>query len=132
MCVLYDAKDDNEEDEDVQEENEAIETSKPSEQKEELASETPQKIVSNQKNYKFTLAGFSAAQHDEATKMVARLTKKGFSAQVNEIPSKTSKGKIITWYQVIANVVSGQEDLEVTSQEIAKVAYVNKKKYQNR
>lgn len=127
MCVLYDAKDDNEEDEDVQEENETIETSKLSEQKEEVASETSQKMVNNQKNYKFTLAGFSAAQHDEATKMVARLSKKGFSAQVNEIPSKTSKGKIITWYQVVANVVSGQEDLEVTSQEIAKVAHVNKK-----
>lgn len=127
MCVLYDAKDDNEEDEDAQEENEVAEVSKGSDQKEELVSVTSAKVVDNQKNYKFTLAGFSSAQHDEATKMVARLTKKGFSAQVNEIPSKTSKGKIITWYQVVANVMSGQEEFDMTLQDIAKVAHVNKK-----
>lgn len=127
MCVLYDAKDDNEEDEDTQDENETIETTKGSEQKEETSSETSEKVASNQKNYKFTLAGFSAAQHDEATKMVTRLTKKGFSAQVNEIPSKTAKGKIITWYQVVANVMVGEGELEVAQQEIAKIAHVNKK-----
>lgn len=127
MCVLYDAKDDNEEDEDGTEENETAEVSKGSDQKEEITPQVTQKEARDKKNYTLTLAGFSAAQHEEATKMVARLAKKGFSAHVNEIPSKTSKGKIITWYQVVANVMIGEGEMEPMQQEIAKVAHVNKK-----
>jgi hypothetical protein len=127
MCVLYDAKDENDEEEDSQEENETTEPNKQIDQKEEVAQESTAVVASAQKKYKLTLAGFSAAQHDEATAMVARLSKKGFSAQVNEIPSKTSKGKIITWYQVVANVTVPEGELELTQHEISKIAHVNKK-----
>lgn len=127
MCVLYDAKDENDEEEDSQEENETVETNKQVDQKEEIVQEPTAVVASAQKKYKFTLAGFSAAQHDEATAMVARLSKKGFSAQVNEIPSKTSKGKIITWYQVVAHVTVPEGELELAQHEISKIAHVNKK-----
>jgi len=127
MCILSDTKDESDEDEENSDENEISEMAKQSEPKNEMVTESSAKPTENQKNYKITLAGFSAAQSEEASKMVARLSKKGYGARVVEIESKTPKGKSVTWYQVTAQVCANPGDLPALQQEIAKVAQVNKK-----
>ena len=62
MCVLYDAKDDNEDEEEVSEENENAEISKDVEQKAEVITQNTQTAVSSLMHYKAPFAGFSAAQ----------------------------------------------------------------------
>lgn len=125
MCVLYDAKDD-EETNDNQDEAEGNDLTENTETSETVAS-VEQKNEIQQKNYKMTLAGFSAGNIEEAKKMVARLTKSGYSAQVIEIPSKTAKGKTVVWYQVIAKISITNEDLKNIQHNVARVAQVKEK-----
>ena len=55
------------------------------------------------------LAGFSSLRHAEA--FVARLNKKQIPVLIKERVSKSSKGRAITWYQVVTEPYEDQDAL---------------------
>jgi len=78
---------------------------------------------SSQKRYYAQLIGFGTSQ--AADSFARRLTKQGFSVKVEQCKSRTAKGKIITWYQVVTNPYS---DVQKLQEVIDIVAYKEKLK----
>jgi cell division septation protein DedD len=127
MCVLYDAKDDEEaegqEDEQLTETDahEALaENLEPASQNAEEVSVEP---AAPAKQYRAVLSGFPASLVQDAKNMVARLTKKGYPVELVE---HTSINKNVTkkWYQVITKPYASREELEKIKPYLAKFGYV--------
>ncbi|MCL4360978.1 SPOR domain-containing protein [Candidatus Dependentiae bacterium] len=67
-------------------------------------------LTDNQANaYLAQLAGFGS--NITAKKFVDLLKQKGFKVNIAEKKSRTSKGKIITWYQVVTDYFSDEKEL---------------------
>lgn len=60
--------------------------------------------------YYAQLIGFGTAQ--AADQFVNRITKRGFPAKVEKRTSKTTRGKKVSWYQVVTDVYVDKADLE--------------------
>ncbi len=121
MCVLYDAKDENEDAEELDQESEMCQSS-------EIALTDEPKIEIEQKSEKkFTaaLAGFSAKNIDEGKKMVSRLEKRGYGVELQERISKTAKDTKISWYQVTLKPVANKQELQQIINQIAKAEHLN-------
>jgi hypothetical protein len=127
MCVLYDAKDENEDGAQNADDGENNEVTELIEQKEENIAKVTPPAQSSQKKYTVPLAGFSASRKIHGQAMVDRLNKKGYSAQLLEVPSKTVSGKKIIWYQVTVEFSAADDTLDTIKHEMSKIAQVNEK-----
>ena len=124
MCILYDAKDDDEQessDEEHNVENEQLAESAESSQ--ETIAEVAIESTAPQTKYRAILSGFPASLHEDAKKMVTRLTHKGYPAEIIE---HTSIHKKITkkWYQVVTKLYVSKDALEKIKPQLAKIGYV--------
>ncbi len=127
MCVLYDAKDENEDAAENSDDVENVEANDSVEQKDDTAPKVVTLDQPAQKKYTVALAGFSASRKIHGQAMVDRLTKKGYAAQLVEIPSETVSGKKIIWYQVNIEFSAADDTLDKIKHEISKIAQVNEK-----
>lgn len=130
MCILYDAKDENDDSEENETEAEILETSEDSEKKEELAAADENQVLeagSQEKKYFAALAGFSSATLAEGKKMLQRLKANGFEVQMVERTSKTAKGQSKIWHQLITPVCSNKDELQEMVNQIAKREHLKEK-----
>ncbi len=125
MCVLYDPKDESENDEAEEAESSEPESPVESSDSSEVKSEGMQEIASEpvveQKQFKAVLSGFPATHLADAKQFVARLKSRGFCAELVERTS-IAKGKTKQWYQVI--VKAGRDYLEKSKSIFAKIGYI--------
>ena len=126
MCILSDSRDEeaeNGDDVDSAELSEpATETGGEIAQVSETASVIKPAIDSG-KQYRAILSGFSAAHHDDALKMVNRLSSKGYPAEIIERVSMNKKGSK-KWYQVVTQPYASNEELEKIKPQLARIGYL--------
>lgn len=122
MCVLYDAKDDGDENAESADEADNIDVPEVVQIKDE-----PQTGAVPTKKYQAALVGFPASGAAEGKKLVARLTAQGFPVELVERASATSKGKKITWYQVVTKPYESKSALETAVQQIAHNEHIKEK-----
>lgn len=129
MCVLYDAKDEEDADNGAEEPESSLDVESAVEESTESAQvkdEPMQEIVSEpvveQKKYKAILAGFNASHLADAKQLVSQLTNKGYPAELIEQTS-IHKGKSKVWYQVVTKSAS-LAYLEKSRSQIAKIGYI--------
>lgn len=129
MCVLYDAKDDNEDasENESGEELEINENIDSIEQKDEASQTLVSQAVIPQKQFTAAIAGFGGNNSADGKKLVQQLINKGYPVELVERSSKTAKGKTVIWYQVITKPYASKDSLEKAIHEIAKVAHVKEK-----
>lgn len=130
MCILYDAKDENDDGEENEGDAEILENSEEPEKKEEISAPSEnQAAISdpNVKKYFAALAGFSSATLAEGKKMLNRLKAQGFEVQIVERTSKTAKGQSKIWHQLITNGHPDKNDLQKVVSQIAKLEHIKEK-----
>lgn len=130
MCVLYDAKDENEDVEENEQENENPETSEVLEKKEENLPEAENSVTAQEftgPKYFAALAGFSATTLADGKKMLNRLKASGFEVQMVERTSKTAKGQSHAWHQIITAPYINKEELKQIVGQIAKLEHIKEK-----
>jgi hypothetical protein len=135
MCSMYDLKDDESNEPDVvsgiEEETERASeqqqvangpSSAPTEVKVEpaQATYTPAKPV---KKYFAQLVGFGSAV--PAQQLVDRLAKKSIKVVVQKRQSKTAKGKVVNWYQVVTPQFTDKNDLNKVVATIKKIEKIH-------
>lgn len=129
MCVLYDAKDENEDtgenesSEDI-ENNEISDSIEPKDESNQIVALQP---VVEQKQFVATIAGFGASNVGDGKKLIQQLTKQGFPVELVERTSKTAKGKTVVWYQIVTKPYASKDVLEKAIHQIAKLAHVKEK-----
>lgn len=124
MCILYDAKDD--EEVESTEEDQSIEAEPVIEGSEPTPSNTEEIIVEPTapgKQYRAVLSGFPASLVQDAKQMIARLSKKGYPVELIEHTS-THKNVTKKWYQVVTKPYASREELEKIKPQLAKFGYV--------
>lgn len=134
MCVLYDAKDENEDagenesGEDV-ESNETSDSIEPKDESNQIIVSQPvvPQTVVLQKQFVATIAGFGANNCGDGKKLVQQLTNKGYPVELVERASRTAKGKTVIWYQIVTKPYASKGALEKAIHEIAKLAHVKEK-----
>lgn len=130
MCILYDAKDENDDGEENETDSESDQNSDESEKKEEILApeeNQPADAPVNEKKYFAALAGFSSATLAEGKKMMQRLKAHGFDVQMVERTSKTVKGQTKTWHQLITAVCANKDELQQIVSQIAKREHIKEK-----
>lgn len=130
MCVLYDAKD---EAEDLEENDTEVENSELSENLDKgeeisLAEENSSSVTESIEPKHFAaLAGFSSTTLADGKKMLNRLKARGFDVQMVERISKTSKGEVHSWHQIITAPSTNKEELKQVVSQIAKLEHIKEK-----
>lgn len=128
MCSLYDTKEESDESDEGGDETEvSSEVSEPEIKEEAPAIAAAPVIASEQKKYHAIIAGYSASQKENGNKIAEYLTQKGYPTQLIERSSKTAKGKIISWYQLVTMPYDSMQSIQLAVSKISKLAYVNEK-----
>lgn len=70
----------------------------------------------NEHEYYAQLVGFSSAR--TAQQFVQKLAQRDITAHIKQRPSKTAKGRIVHWYQVITETFTKKEDLIMLVEDI--------------
>lgn len=89
----------------------------------------PETSVSSKKDdkkYYAELVGFGSAK--SAQQFYNRCAKRGQSVKIKQRQSRGSKGKVVTWYQVITDSFSDKSKLEELANKIKKYEHLNQVK----
>lgn len=130
MCILYDAKDENDDGEENESEIEILENSEDSEKKDEISISNENQVAiadPNEKKYFAPLAGFSSATLADGKKMVNRLKAQGFEVEMVERKDSTTKGQQVVWYQVVTKKCTNKDELQKMISQIAKLEHIKEK-----
>lgn len=130
VCVLYDSKDENEDDDENDQENENLENSEVLEKKEEISQEVEnvQSLPQNSDSqYVAALAGFSSATLNDGKKMLQRLKARGFDVCMIERTSHGPKGQSYKWHQIVTASYSNKDELKKIVGQIAKLEHIKEK-----
>lgn len=126
MCGLSD-KDENADDADAEtESSDAEHDGVPSEAEAKVSEEAPAAAAVepvNESKFYAQLAGFGS--HDAAKKCMQKLEKRGFKVELVERKSKTAKGKLVSWYQIVTKKFDNKADLLKIVQSIKKLEHLS-------
>lgn len=132
MCGLSD-KDENPDDAEIMDTSETDAETTDSEQESKAAEvtsiqniEQPTMVSSNESQepkFYAQLAGFGSLA--AAEKFAQRLEKRGYAAEVVERKSRSAKGKMVSWYQVVTKKFENKADLLKLVQSIKKIEHLS-------